>query len=177
MSKLNRDEIINLLLVHMNSEIESQGVPIKNVVFNFTTEESESFIADNGLSLEDIHKAINICISRGYISGHKYNWLSLTTEGQGRAISIEQAEFKKPVLGSTVHIGTLNNHGATQIGDGNTFNFEAVFNEIVNRLDSAEASVEEIKEAKSLLGKFIEHPVTNTVFGASLGILFKQLGM
>lgn len=179
MSKKTRDEVIDIVLTYMNEFIESNGYLLNNATFNFHVEhkDDEAFLLENKLTLKEIQSAINVCLSRGYIRGHtNYKMLRLTPEGQGRAISIEQTKYKEPVVGSTYHIGILNNNGNAQIGNNNTQQIEQVFNSILRAIDEVDATPDEKDEVKSLLGKFLEHPLTQTAIGTATTVLTSNLG-
>ena len=69
----------------------------------------------------------------------------------------------------TVSGGTVQ---ALQVGDNNKF--VASFSEIIDaRIEASAASTEEKAEARSLLRKFVEHPLLNTLLGVGLGSAIK----
>lgn len=179
MTKTN-DKQIDMLLTYMKDEIESKGCTPKTCHFNFNRGQ-EDFLAFKGkteLNDEEIDKLLKTCYSRGYIThycmggGELYN---LTTEGQGRAISIEAAEnyTEKPPQ-QTISIGTI--HGPTQIGDYNTQKIEDVFEYLLTKIEKSEAPKKEKEKAKGLLRKSLEHPITSSIIGASVGALITKLG-
>lgn len=130
------------------------------------------------LTSDEIQEALNISYSRGYIKRSSLSEVGiyrLTTEGQGRAISIEMAKnYKEKPPQKTVSIGAI--HGPTQIGDYNTQNIEGVFEHIITKIEKAEAPEKEKETAKGLLRKALEHPITSSIIGASVGALIAKLG-
>jgi hypothetical protein len=182
LSKKDREELIDKLLVFMNGEIEQEGAMIGQISFNFnpTGPDTTNFTQRNMIEYEVLKQIIKICKTRGYIKTRyprsEYGTIALTEEGQGRAISIEVAEHATPIPGSNILIGTLNANGHTQIGDNNTQNIEYIFNSIIDKIDNADASEQDKTEARNLLGKFIAHPLTNTVLGAASAIITAKLG-
>jgi hypothetical protein len=68
-------------------------------------------------------------------------------------------------------IGAIHVAGSAQVGDGNKQNIYNVFQEVIDKIDRAEATSEEKAEAKSLLTKFLEHPLTSSVVGGVAGSL------
>lgn len=70
---------------------------------------------------------------------------------------------------------TFNIHGvqSLQIGDHNTQNIINSFQELKNKIESSGATLEQKEEAKSLLAKFISHPLVTSLLGATAGALLK----
>jgi RIP homotypic interaction motif len=64
-------------------------------------------------------------------------------------------------------------HGAqsVQIGDYNTQNIINSIQALKNQIDSSTASSQEKEEAKSLLLKFLGHPLVTTILGAAAGAI------
>jgi hypothetical protein len=175
MDKKQREVLIDEILIFSNDEIEQIGDPIQTVSFNFQEdgEDAINFLKTHNLSYADLSTALNACITRGYfkkraMTAQRYMPIALTEEGQGRAISTDLAKHsptaKEDATGS-VTIGTLNTHGATQIGSHNTQQIENVFNSIVEQIDQADAPEAEKMEAKSRLSSFLEHPLAGTILG------------
>lgn len=174
MDKKEREALMDALLIFANDEVESLGLTIKTVHFNFeeTGEDAVKFMEPTGVSFENLASALNACISRDYLksrvmTGQKYACLMLTDEGQGRAISAEQAKHSPaPQQNSgNIHIGTLNAHGATQVGNYNTQNIENVLTSIVQQIEKSDAPDAEKQEVKGRLKAFLEHPLAGTIIG------------
>ena len=72
---------------------------------------------------------------------------------------------------SSYTIGAIHVAGSAQVGDGNTQNIYNVFQEVIDKIDRADATPEEKAQAKSLLAKFLEHPLTASVVGGVSGSL------
>ncbi|MHA1543446.1 MAG: hypothetical protein ACTSQH_10780 [Candidatus Hodarchaeales archaeon] len=176
-----KDEQIDMLLAYMKDEIESKGHTPNIVRFDFDIDKGEDYLAfkeKTKLNSDEIQKTLKVSYSRGYI---KYSNVSgdkiyrLTTEGQGRAISIEAAEsYKEKPQQQTISIGTI--HGPTQIGDKNTQNIEGVFEYLLSNIEKSEAPEKEKEKAKGLLRKALEHPITSSIIGASVGALITKIG-
>ncbi len=179
MSK-TKDQQIDMLLTFMKDEIESKGRTIGTCEFNFNPDGKAflTFKENSHLSEKDIDKTLKICRSREYIKYHCMGGgelFRLTTEGHGRAISVEAAEnYKEKPQQQSVSIGTI--HGPTQIGNNNTQNIEGVFEYLINEIDGSNASKEQKKEAKSLLQKALVHPVTSAIIGSGVGTIISMLG-
>ncbi len=174
MDKKEREVLMDELLIFTNDEVENLGRTINTVHFNFeeTDENAVKFIKTTGVSFENLASALNACISRGYLksrvmTGQKYVCLMLTDEGQGRAISAEMAKHSPaPQQNSgNIQIGTLNAHGATQIGNHNTQQIENVFTSIIEQIEKSDAPEDGKQEVKSRLKAFLEHPLTGTIIG------------
>ena len=178
MSKI-KDDSIDQLLCFMKDVIESEGRTPKTYHFDFNhgQEHFSAFKELSGLSDEEINKLLKTCYSRGYITHYCMgggDLFNLTTEGHGRAISFERAK-KSPqnTSGHNINIGAI--YGPAQVGDNNIQQIEAVFESIVNGIEQADASKEEKEQAKSLLRKALEHPVTSAVIGAGISALISKL--
>lgn len=67
---------------------------------------------------------------------------------------------------------TINIHSpqAVQIGDSNTQQITSTIQMLVQRIDDCNATDEEKTEAKSLLEKFLSHPLVTTVVGATIDL-------
>ena len=62
-------------------------------------------------------------------------------------------------------------HGAqsVQIGDYNTQSIINSIQALKNQIESSNVSVDEKEEAKSLLSKFLSHPLVTSILGAAVG--------
>lgn len=60
-----------------------------------------------------------------------------------------------------------------QIGDHNRMEFNENIKNIINTLEESQGTKEQQDEAKSLLKKFLEHPLVNTIAGTALSALIK----
>lgn len=92
--------------------------------------------------------------------------------GVGRMGPHYQIKFKKggaPAAHKPVQNFHINNPQSIQIGDFNTQNVVNSFEALVKKIESSSASPEEKEEAKSLLSKFLTHPVVVSVLGAAVG--------
>lgn len=92
--------------------------------------------------------------------------------GVGRIGPHCQIKFKKggtPVGHKPVQNFHISNAQSIQIGDFNTQNVVNSFEALVKKIECSSASPEEKEEAKSLLSKFLSHPVVVSVLGAAAG--------
>lgn len=73
---------------------------------------------------------------------------------------------------------TINIHNSTgvQVGDYNTQQIQATFNELVERIEQSSGSAAEKEEAKSRLAAFLQHPLVVSVLGGAAGAVFRALG-
>lgn len=179
------DLLIDNILVFMNNEIEERGNTINAVWFNFSedAEDASKFMTTmDSISYPEILKAANICLSRRYIkrmcSGDPLENLMITELGQARAISYQQRDEKAVTDNAPqVYINNLTNHnGNIAVGNGNTQTANITIQELIDKIESSDASDTEKEEAKNLLGKFIEHPLVNTALGAGAAALIAMLG-
>lgn len=165
---------IDALLVFTNDEMESNGGTIKDTYFEFDQGLSDRVKIDAQLGwAEDyLFKIINICHSRGLMrKGYdEYSDIKLTEEGQSRALSVKHGKNRSYELsGGSYTIGAINIAGSAQVGNHNTQNIHNVFQEVIDKIDKSDATPEEKAEAKSLLTKFLEHPLTSSVVGGAIG--------
>jgi RIP homotypic interaction motif len=72
---------------------------------------------------------------------------------------------------------TINIHNSTgvQVGDYNTQQIQATFNELVEKINQSSASITEKTEAKSLLVAFLAHPLVTSVLGGAAGAVLGTL--
>ncbi|EKP9110679.1 hypothetical protein P4M31_001441, partial [Escherichia coli] len=105
-----------------------------------------------------------------------FEHVSLTEEGQSRAISIKHGKNRSYELGASMQIATLNVHGPAQVGNGNTQNIHNVFNQLLQQIEKSSASDEEKQEAKKRLAKFLEHPLVGSIVGGLAGSLPGLMG-
>ena len=178
----NTEKIINELLIFMNDEVEAKGYGVHLVRFNFAEgkEHAATFCESKSYSLEDVHRTLRICTSRGYVEqkvmgAPEFGYLNLTKAGQGRGLSSKLGGERTNAPAPGTQIGTLNVHGPTQVGNGNTQNFEDFFNHIIKQIDNATASDEDKAELKNLLQRFLEHPLTTSIAGGVAGGLAGSL--
>jgi len=160
---------IDTLLTYMNDDMESMGGTIKSVYFTFDAEGNDRIAFEEKYNWSEDHlfKIINICNSRSLIENvyRDSSEIKLTEEGQSRAISVKHGKNRSYELGASMQIATLNVHGHAQVGNGNIQNISTVFNQILQQIEESGASEEEIKEAKSRLSKFLEHPLVGSIVG------------
>ena len=176
MDRVEKEEWIDRLLVFMNDEIEKQGCGVDFMNFNFSEdqEDFQNFSRIHEIEFSDFVAVLNICKSRGYIakrivSHGDLNDLNLSGRGQGRAISIVNQDGTPMETGRNVSIGSINVNGPTQIGNYNIQDIESFFMNLVEKIEQSSASDQEKEEVKSRLKNFLEHPITNTILGASMG--------
>ena len=178
MSKI-KDEHIDMLLCFMNDAIEEDGSVPNTIEFDFNIGKEDFLMFKEKTKLSDdvIQQALKTSYSRGYIKhtsmsgGEIY---SLTTEGQGRAISVEMSKnYTDKPQQSSINIGAI--HGPTQIGNNNIQNIENVFEYILTEIEKSNASIQEKTEAKNLLQKTLSHPIISSIIGASVGAILNKL--
>ena len=173
--KLQSD--IDTLLTFMNDEIDNMGAVVKSVTFDFNENQTDRIAIDERIhwSEDYLFRIIKICLARGLVKrqamGCDFSYISLTEEGQSRAISVMHGKNRSYELGASMQIATLNVHGPAQVGNGNTQNIHNVFNQLLQQIEKSEASDAEKNEAKSLLAKFLEHPLVGSIVGGLAGSL------
>lgn len=171
---------IDALLTYMNDDMENLGETIKTVSFGFDMDQNDRIAIDERLhwSEECLFKIINICHSRSLLRKDygDFEHVSLTEEGQSRAISVKHGKNRSYELGVSMQIATLNVHGPAQVGNGNTQNIHNVFNQLLQQIEKSSASDEEKQEAKNRLAKFLEHPLVGSIVGGLAGSLPGLMG-
>ncbi|WP_454889073.1 hypothetical protein [Serratia quinivorans] len=171
---------IDALLTYMNDDMENLGETIKTVSFGFGAGQSDRTAIDELLHWSEAYllKIINICHSRSLVRKDygDFEHVSLTEEGQSRAISVKHGKNRSYELGASMQIATLNVHGPAQVGNGNTQNIHNVFNQLLQQIEESSASAEEKQEAKSRLAKFLEHPLVGSIVGGLAGSLPGLMG-
>lgn len=174
MTREEKERAIDTLLVMMNDEVENEGFTISTCTFNFDLPD-ENLIQRFG-SIDKLHQAIHAAVSRNFIKHFTlgtgdYNSLRLTEEGQGRAISVINAKPKNEESDSKYSIGTVNNYNSSmQIGDNNTQNIDNAIKLIIHEIEKSNYPEPQKQEAKNLFGKFIEHPLTQTLLNSATAI-------
>lgn len=171
---------IDALLTYMNDNMESVGGTVNECSFKFEDGDADRVQIDKLYNWPEEHlkRIIKICKSRGLITNVYVNsaTVKLTEEGQSRALSVKHGKNRSYELAkSSYTIGSVHIAGSGQIGDGNTQNIYNVFQEVIDKIDKADASDEEKEEAKSLLAKFLEHPLTSSVVGGVAGSITSLL--
>lgn len=171
--KLQSD--IDLLLTYVNDDMESLGETINTVCFSFVDGASDRVAVDERFNWSEdyLYRVINICHSRSLLKKgmQGFGRVALTEEGQSRAISVKHGKKRSYELGASMKIATLNVHGPAQVGNHNVQNISNVFNQLLQKIDEAEATVEEKAEAKSRLSAFLEHPLVGSIVGGLAGSL------
>jgi hypothetical protein len=176
MQKMNSEQIqsdIDLLLTFMNDDLENLGDFLDSVYYSFLIGKPDRIAIDEKLNWPEdhLHKILNICNARALVkkSIEGFGHIRLTEEGQSRAISLKHGKNRSYELGANMQISTLNVHGPAQVGNGNIQNIHNVFNQILQKIEDADATQEDKEEAKSLIKKLLEHPLVNSVVGGLSG--------
>ena len=166
---------IDTVLIFMNDDMEGMGGTIQSVYFSFVSGKSDRTAFDEKYNWSEDHlfKIINICNSRSLLKKNygDFSHITLTEEGQSRAISIKHGKNRSYELGASMQIATLNVHGPAQVGNGNVQNIHNVFNQLLQKIDESNAAEEEKQEAKGRLSKFLEHPLVTSIVGGLAGSL------
>ena len=171
---------IDTLLIFMNDILENSGMRIQGTYFSFKESQDDRVVFDSehGWEEERLFRIINICHTRNLVNSvaNSYARVLLTEEGQSRALSVKHGKKRSYELGgSSYTIGAIHVAGSAQVGDGNTLNIHNVFQEMITKIDNADATPEEKAEVKSRLSKFLEHPLTSAVLGGAAGSIFGLL--
>lgn len=70
----------------------------------------------------------------------------------------------------------INHSTGVQVGDHNVINIQNALNELVQRIESSQASSQDKAEAKSRLSAFLAHPLVGSVLGGIAGGLVSGAG-
>ena len=169
---------IDTILMFMNDDLESSGSVIKNAIFGFLPGKNdyEAFQNIYSWAPDRLEKILKICLTRSLVEKTHYDRealgaIALTEEGQSRAISVKHGKDRSYELGSGMQIASLTVHGPAQVGNGNVQNFQNFFNQLTQQIEAADATEVEKQEARSLLAKFLEHPLVCSIAGGITGSL------
>ena len=133
---------------------------------------------DIEISLEDILAISDQLGEHGLINWKSIIALGGVQHGMGKisALGIDVAEGEATpdikiefVQNKSINISDSSN---VIVGDHNKQNISHHIKEIIHAIDTSHASPEDKAEAKSLLRKFVEHPLVTTVAGAVIPFLF-----
>lgn len=91
--------------------------------------------------------------------------LKLSTNGMPK-------EPKTPVSKTVVNI---HNSSGVQVGDNNIQNITNSFNELIERINSCDASVEEKAQAKGAIKALLENPTVSSILGGAVSGLIPLL--
>lgn len=165
------EEWVDKLVVDMEETIENEGISLTNAAFHFNELDCKKL----GLSLDQLNSAIRKATSLGLIK--KFTWekeekCKLTEEGRARARSC----MLRKKDGEPGHSIVINGNNANvQVGNNNVQNVSNAFNYLLEQIDKSSATAQEKSDAKSLMKKFIEHPLVNTILGTAGGALTSLL--
>lgn len=165
------EEWVDKLVVDMEETIENEGISLTNAAFHFDELDCKKL----GLSLDQLNSAIRKATSLGLIK--KFTWgkeekCKLTEEGRARARSC----MLRKKDGEPGHSIVINGNNANvQVGNNNVQNVSNAFNYLLKQIDKSSATAQEKSDAKSLMKKFVEHPLVNTILGTAGGALTSLL--
>jgi hypothetical protein len=73
---------------------------------------------------------------------------------------------------------TVNIHQSTgvQVGDHNVINIQNAINELIQKIDNADASPHEKNEAKNRLSALLAHPLVGSILGGVAGSVTSMVG-
>ncbi|MBA3023420.1 MAG: hypothetical protein FP821_05925 [Sideroxydans sp.] len=94
---------------------------------------------------------------------------SITAEG----VDVMEGAVKPPIAMNIDQRQTININGSSnfQVGHGNTQEIQAGVSILLNAIEKSDASPQQKEEAKTLLRKFLEHPLVSAVAGGAIGLL------
>ena len=167
---------IDALLIFMNDTLEASGRTTKTCRFAFDpgNPDYQAALSSTVLTPDDLSTALRSCLSRKLIEhrsiGGGFSSLGLTDEGQGRAISAKLGKNRSYELGNAMHIANLTVNGPAQVGNYNTQEFKNCFQTLIQQIEDSDASQQEKEEAKTMLKKALEHPLTCAIIGGLTGV-------
>jgi len=200
MTEVEKDALINKLLIFMKNDIEEDGLSINSAWFDFDFEKTQKYYnhedeiipegnALNGfkkqtnISDDDFRIIINICQTHGYVkndyAGRNYKQVQLTDDGLARAVSVvKQQHYKPQEMGSTnVFHGPVSAE-QLQIGNNNTQNIEIIRDNIIKEIEKSNASKDEKDSAmKTVMSFFGSSIITNALGLAQVGLGLKNAGI
>lgn len=139
--------------------------------FQTTVSDGSAIIYDATLDVND-HEIL----VRPLPNGKEERYLILSAEYSPRRLSIS-AHFNLKLQKTTAvqpavprHTTVNINHSSgIQVGDHNVVNIQNALNELVQRIETAQASPSEKAEAQNRLSSFLAHPLVCSVLGGIAG--------
>lgn len=88
-------------------------------------------------------------------------------------VDVMEGAVKPPIAMNIDQSQTINISGSSsfQVGHGNTQEIRAGVSMLLSAIEKSDASTQQKEEAKSLLRKFLEHPLVAAVAGGAVGLL------
>lgn len=177
-----KERLIDKLLILMNDYIEKEGLIIETMLFQFChgQQERQYILQEAKLVDNELDILLNTCITREYIKYYScgcddFESLQLTKSGQDRAITAKLKRNPSCEFNNTPQIASVIINGPAQVGNRNVQNFENFIIHLKNSIDNANAPNEQKIEAKNLLEKFLEHPLTCSIIGGTIGGITSSL--
>jgi hypothetical protein len=99
----------------------------------------------------------------------------LTKEGQQKALEIKLGKKPSQEPAPHININHFTANGPTQLGNNNNQNIEYFFQELADKIDASDASLEEKKTAKQMLANVLQHPIFCTLLGVGAQAIIDRL--
>jgi hypothetical protein len=120
----------------------------------------------------DLYRACDQLAEYGLIDwkplrGHKNQTVGGVGKISAAGVDVVEGNSRPPisiVLDQSHHIA-VHHSSNVQVGHGNVQDVTVQVEKIIGAIDKSSASEEEKKEAKSLLKKFLEHPLVSSIAG------------
>ena len=190
MPNINKETLIDGLLIYMNDTLEDKGMTPNLCDFSFDDDEEDNMALGSqyDLTSDEVKRVVKICRARNYIKSAcincgLYSRLKLTTGGQRRAIAAKQ-ERNRPretrayngapeptpqhIVDQHIHVSTK---GPVIVGDNNTQRL--VTGGDNNTQTSSNSTVTQPPNENDGLFK---HPMTTTIVVVIGGIIAAVIG-
>jgi len=84
-------------------------------------------------------------------------------------VDVKEGETTPPISINFDHSIKVSGSSNVQIGNGNVQEIQVHLQTLISKIDESSGSEEEKKDAKSLLRRFVEHPLVSSVAGGLAG--------
>lgn len=125
-----------------------------------------SAVIDKGDRIE--RKLPNGNIEKVYVTEWQFNQQINNTPTHFIIETKRELQTEKNNPQQNININSAN--ATVQIGDHNTQHITSAIQELAQKIDSSSASGVEKEEAKSLLQKFISHPLVTSIVGSAISL-------
>ncbi|KAB0547884.1 hypothetical protein F7R01_10310 [Pseudomonas argentinensis] len=122
--------------------------------------EGDELIRDLPNGRQEVHTIVDVDFFSGMPGMDPCFNLHLRKPGAANQTSVQ-----------TNHI-TINNSSGIQVGNDNVMNIQNAFNDLIQRIDNSNGTLEDKQEAKSRIASLLKHPLVAAVLGGVTGGIF-----
>ena len=137
--------------------------------FQWSKEELLNFLEVASFDHVDLFRACDQLAEHGLIDWHPIHVRGQTIAGAGKitafGVDVIEGSVKPPISITLDHSISVHGSSNVQIGSHNTQDFSIQIGKIVSAIDQSSVSEAQKAEAKSLLKKFLDHPLVASIAG------------